>query len=289
MPDLQIVQTTAAGAAFARAAHRLLDGDPKVFDDPLAAVLLGPDVETAIDYMTTMGTPETQAGSRALIVGRARYVEDRLAAAVARGVRQYVILGAGLDSFAHRDRLGTRVFEVDLPELQAWKRKRYAACGLKTPDTLVYVPTDFESESAVDALRRSAFDFGQPSFVAWAGVVPYLTAEAIDATLAAIASFQAGTELVLSYVTPPRLWDPLDRLVAEFIIPSAESLGEPIRSFHQPEDIAAVLDGHGFADLTHFGPHEAALQPYYRNRTDLIRPCGFERCIAATIPLRAES
>ena len=281
MKDDQTLQTTAAGAALARAEHCLLDGDPKVFDDPLAAVLVGPGADAAIAIMATLGTPKMRGGIRSVIVGRSRYVEDRLAVAVHRGVRQYVILGAGLDSFAHRNQLGVRVFEVDLPALQNWKRERCAASGLEHPNTLVYVPADFESESVTDALLRSSFDFNQTSFVSWVGVTPYLTAGAIDSTLAAIASLKAGTELVLSFVTPSQMWGPLDRQVAEFIIPSAAGLGEPIRSFYASNEISAVLDTHGFTSHQHYGPQEAAAQLYFQGRTDLCRPQGFERYVSA--------
>ncbi|MFN2640915.1 MAG: class I SAM-dependent methyltransferase [Actinomycetota bacterium] len=276
-----VVINTATGAALTREAHRMLDAHPRIFDDPFAARLLDPGVEEVIQLMESMGTPEATAAVRCMVVGRSRYVEDRLARAVQRGVRQYVILGAGLDSFAYRNDFGVKVFELDLPQLLKWKREKTARAKLDHPAELNYVPIDFESESVMDALRRSHYDVNDPGFLSWVGVTPYLSPEAIESTLRSLASLAIGSEVVLSYCVPSGMWSSLDRALADFAIPAAESRGEPVRTFFTPKRIQEILASLGFKQVQHFGPEEAADLPEFQKREDLIRPQGFERYVAS--------
>src|SRR5579872_5249364 len=177
---------TARGAAAHRAVHQLLEGG-KIFADPLAVAILGEDPDTMIREAEE--DPPRRA-MRLFIASRSRFAEDRVAEAVDRGVRQLVTLGAGLDTFGlrnpHRDK-GLRVFEVDHPATQAWKRERIAAT-IADPPALNFVAVDFEKQSFVDELIKAGFDAQAPAFFMWLGVTPYLTREAIAATLRAVAA-----------------------------------------------------------------------------------------------------
>jgi methyltransferase (TIGR00027 family) len=279
--DDEVVRNTATGAAFTREAHRILDEPPWIFDDPFAARFLDPGVEDVIRVWESMASPEAIAGIRSMIVGRARYVEDRLTLAARRGVRQYVILGAGLDSFAYRNNLGVDVYELDLASVQEWKRQKAESAGLVARGTLVHVPIDFENESCIDVLRRTTFDLDTPSFASWVGVTPYLTHQSIAATLRSLASLGEGSEIVLSYVVPREMWDPSDKALADSAIPAAESRGEPVRTFYRPNEIERLLIASGLSVLEHFGRDEAARLPLFHGRKDRIQPQGFERYVSA--------
>ncbi len=189
---------TALGAATHRAAHQVLEGG-SIFRDPLACTILGrPPDEVAREA----SADPARRPLRLLIAARSRFAEDALADAVARGVRQAVVLGAGLDTLAlRRPGDGVRVFEVDHPATQAFKRERLAAAGLAVPDALIFAPVDFEREDLAAGLARAGFDAGAPAFFAWLGVVPYLTPAAVAGTLACIAAIP-GAEVVFDYVVP---------------------------------------------------------------------------------------
>jgi methyltransferase (TIGR00027 family) len=170
MSDLSPVTRTALGAAIMRAAHLLQDGEPKIFNDTLAQRLLGLSDEEVIRSRARMPM------STSTWVLRSRYTEDRLADAVAHGITQYLILGAGLDTFAYRASgpvLGLRVFEVDTPELQAWKRERLETSHIAVPATCTFIPCDFHAQSLAEAIARSRFDPAEATFVAWLGVTVY--------------------------------------------------------------------------------------------------------------------
>ena len=181
-------------AALHRAAHQLLDR-PLVFADDVVLRLIGPELVATI-------TPDwaDQAAVRRLratIALRSRYAEDRLADAVRRGVGQYLVLGAGLDSFAYRNPFpALRIFEVDHPASQAAKRRLLADAGIALPPTLTFVPVDFERERLIDALVRGGVDTSAQVFVSWLGVTVYLTREAVLETLAAVATLPAGSAIV---------------------------------------------------------------------------------------------
>src|ERR1700686_1320542 len=173
---------TAHRVAIRRAAHQLLD-QPRVLDDPLALRIIGSEAEEAL----RSDPKEDHAfsrGFRAFMAARSRYAEDELAHAVAHGVRQYVVLGAGLDTFAYRNpHPGLRVFEVDHPDTQEWKREQLLAAGIAVPSALSFVPIDFERQTLADGLARAGFGAGDAAFFSWLGVTPYLTREACRTTL----------------------------------------------------------------------------------------------------------
>ncbi len=191
---------------------------------------------------------------RLFIAARSRFAEDSLAAAVARGVTQAVVLGAGLDTLAlrhpHRD---LRVFEVDHPATQAWKRARLAAAGLDMPASLTLAPVDFEHGTLAVGLAQAGFDAGAPAFFAWLGVVPYLTTEAVIATLAFIASVPSA-EVVFDYSVPRALLTPARGARAEAMGARVAAAGEPWLSHFDPAALAEQLRALGFADVEDLGP-----------------------------------
>ena len=176
---------TAEGIALMRAVHLSIDGDPKIFADPLAASFLGPELATALKTTPQMFQTPALRSLRAVFVVRHRYAEDELAKALARGVSQYVILGAGLDSFAYRRpdlRQTLHVYEVDHPATQQWKRQRLTDLGIAIPDNLTFIPIDFEVQTLAEGLAASTFRHDEPAFFSWLGVTQYLTANAVFST-----------------------------------------------------------------------------------------------------------
>ena len=188
----------------------------------------------------------SRRGMRLFVVSRSRFSEQALAASVARGARQVVVLGAGLDTFALRNPFpDVRVFEVDFPATQAWKRERLREAGLALPDTLTFAPVDFERESLADGLVRAGFRCDQPAFFQWLGVVPYLTREAISSTLDFIAGIP-DSAVVLDYTEPFDNYSPERRASLMAVAEHAAARGEPWLSFFDPPELAAILRDKGF-------------------------------------------
>jgi len=263
--------TTAEGAARLRAAHQLLDR-PLVLDDPIVLRLLEPAVLEALRAdPEPLETPALRA-LRAGIALRSRYAEDCLAEAVLRGTRQYVVLGAGLDSFAYRARpTDLQVFEVDHPKTQCWKRERLQAARIDLPASLTFVPVDFEHDALPAALAAAGFDATAPAFVSWLGVTVYLTREAVLDTLAWAASLAPGSEIVFTYVVPVASLGAGSRAALGTMADHAAALGEPWRTYFEPAALAAELRRHGFRHLEDVGPEEAFAR-YFRGRRDGLRP-----------------
>jgi methyltransferase (TIGR00027 family) len=219
---------------------------PPVLDDPIAVRLVGPgfarDMERA--------QHKVARDFRAFMAVRSRFVEDQLAAAVGHGVTQYVVLGAGLDTFAWRNPFaGLRVFEVDFPATQAWKREMVDQAGLDPPAGLTFVPLDFEHKTLAAGLSEAGFDGGKPAFFGWLGVVPYLTMEAFRATLADIARMPAGSGVGFDYGLSPAVLGPKRRLALQALSDRVASAGEPFRLLFTPEDVERELRGAGFARI----------------------------------------
>ncbi len=220
---------TAIGAAGHRAAHQALEGG-FFFADPLAAPILGPDARAEIARAKAQ---PARRGLRLFIALRSRFAEDAAHRAIARGVRQIVVLGAGLDTFAYRLAApqDLRVFEVDHPATQGEKRRRLAAAAIAEPAHVVYVGCDFERQGFVEALAAAGFDLRRPSFVFWLGVTAYLTPEAVMATLAAVAGLPGGAEIVFDYVVPPEAIDrDTARAAHEELARQVAAAGEPLRA-----------------------------------------------------------
>jgi len=269
---------TALGAALYRAAHQIVDAPP-VFVDPLALRIVGHEAEQAIRADGVRQAMAESAPLRAFIAARSRFAEDRLMAA--RSMGQYVLLGAGLDTFAYRanGQFAGTVFEVDHPATQAWKREMLAAAGIAIPETAVFAPIDFERERLDEALSRAGFDAGAPAFFAWLGVVPYLTREAVMATLAFVAG-NANNEIVFEYVEPESRWagsPGLSRLAQ-----AAAAAGEPLRSGFEPEALARDMRALGFSLMRDLGRDELNAQ-YFQDRADGLQLRGRAHLIHARV------
>ncbi|MEV4759768.1 SAM-dependent methyltransferase [Micromonospora sp. NPDC049559] len=272
---------TALTAAAARAAHPIVDAEPLIFTDPLAARLLGERAEELIAYHRRRGDHPVLAGARTQVTLRSRYAEERVADALDRGVTQYVILGAGLDSFGYRSPLADRlrVFEVDHSASQRWKRDRLADAGIPVPGTVHLVPVDFETDALTERLADGGFDPSRPAVVSWLGVTLYLTRAAIDATLAEVCRWAPGTEIVLDYPLSPELRDAAGRAYAEAVAGFAAERGEPWRSVFTPGDLAALLARHGFTVVEQ--AHQRDLGPW--DRADALRPAELSVLVHARL------
>lgn len=272
---------TARGVAALRAAHQLIDAKPPILDDPVIVKLLGPEIEARIRSETVDNDPPLARGLRSHVVLRSRYAEDALRDGVSRGVRQYVLLGAGFDTFAYRQPEWARaltIVEVDQPWSQAEKRKLLESGGVTVPSNVRFADVDFEKETLAEGLRRCDVDFTQPTFFSWLGVTMYLTREAIDSVLATVASFPKGSEIVLTFAQPPEPDDPSGRFFAE----RAAMLGEPWISYFSTEELEAVLRSHGFSDVE-FLTRDAAIRQYYADRQDDLLPPRRVSIVSATV------
>jgi methyltransferase (TIGR00027 family) len=269
--------------AVARALHREVPR-PGVIDGYLAVGWAGRGGAALRERLRAeLPHPFLVAFSRWMCV-RARFPEDIVQQAAADGVRQYVILGAGLDSFACRrhdllDRL--RVFEVDHPASQRWKRRRLAELGVDSPTGLVFTPVDFERQTLREGLAEAGFDFRQLAVFSWVGVTMYLTLDAINATLAMMAGCRPGTRVVLTYNQPQAALAGTTAQIAATFAGIAAEIGEPFVSRFLPGEIDQLLREHGFGEIAGFGPHEAR-ETYFQGRTD-IDIAGAQRLIAATV------
>jgi methyltransferase (TIGR00027 family) len=257
---------TARRVAIRRAAHQLLD-HPRVLDDPLALRIIGAD---AAEELRT-NPKEHHAFSRAFrafMAARSRYAEDEVACAVARGVRQYVVLGAGLDTFAYRNpHAGLRVFEVDHPATQAWKREQLEAAGIAIPAALTFVPIDFERQTLAEGLGQSGFDLSAAAFFSWLGVTPYLTRDACMSTLGWVAKMPAGSGVVFDFAVDPALLNAGQRQALDALSERVARYGEPFQLFFDPENLRNELRGMGF-QRTEFLQGEELNARYFKDRED---------------------
>jgi methyltransferase (TIGR00027 family) len=260
---------TAQRVALRRAAHQLFD-HPPVFEDPLAIAILGQEPAARLESGDTSEAGGSQH-LRAFMAARSRYAEDELALAVAHGAIQYVVLGAGLDTFAYRnDFPGLRVYEVDHPATQTWKRKQLNEAGIPIPSSLVFVPTDFEEQSLGSVLESSGFQTSELSFFSWLGVTPYLTAEAAMATLAFIGSLPAHSGVVFDYAIERSSLDLTEQMAMDALASRVARAGEPFRLFLNPNALKRMLTVAGFHEIEDLGPAEIDHR-YFSGRTDGLR------------------
>ncbi|HKF20869.1 MAG TPA: class I SAM-dependent methyltransferase [Candidatus Angelobacter sp.] len=267
MHDRQVAapDNTAVRVALWRALHVEVDSPPHVFEDQVGLKLVAPDDEwRSRPDMSPFTRP-----FRASIVARARFIEDLVAEQAARGVGQYVILGAGLDTFAQRrPEFASRllVFEIDQPSAQAWKRQRLVDLGLGIPSFLRFVPVDFEAGNAWwERLAESGFDSGLPAVVASTGVSMYLTKDTIVAALA------PGSTVAMSFMLPIELVDREVRPAVERAAAGARANGTPFISFFTPTEMLTLARGSGFREVRHVSAATLA-QRYFAGRTDGLRP-----------------
>jgi methyltransferase (TIGR00027 family) len=261
---------TALGAATHRAAHQILERG-YIFSDSLAISILGRSAEE----IAAEAADPTKIRMRLFIAVRTRFTEDALSTALDRSVRQIVVLGAGLDTYAYRQpiREGVRIFEVDHPATQAWKRERLAAASIAIPAALTYAPIDFERETLGEGLANAGFDSAQPTFFTWLGVVPYLTENAVSATLEFIAGLKNGAHVVFDYSDPPDTLAPQDKREYDIRAQRVESFGEKWISFFDPAPLHTKLAALGFNEIEDLGPPEI-LSRYFPNSATVRREKG---------------
>src|SRR6202167_2504070 len=238
---------TALMIARQRAAHQLLDHG-SILNDPFAMKILREDENAVLQYATAHPTASI---GRLFTAARSRIAEDALSKAVESGIQQIVILGAGLDTFALRnphDAQQLRIYEVDHPATQAWKRQRLAEGQIALPPWLILVPVDFERDDVGEKLVAAGFQQNSPAFFTWLGVVPYLTQDAIGRTLDYMSSIQ-NSEVVFDYLEPPEAFSEELRQLEKARAEQFEKIGERSNSRFEPAGIAAILRSHGFCDL----------------------------------------
>jgi methyltransferase (TIGR00027 family) len=273
---------TAMLAALARGLLRMEAAPPWVLDDALALVLIGPVWQDLRARISALFPADVVMEIVAAACTRSRYAEDQLADG---GFSQYVILGAGLDSFSWRrpDLLRSlTVFEVDHPASQAWKLGRVTELGLPLSDSQVFVPVDLEAEPLQQALRAAGFDWDQPTLFSWTGVAPYLTAQAIESTLRTIARAAAGSQVVFSYRAEDGVLDDIGHEFVRIYVPLAASLGEPVQPGWPVIEIERLVSRCGLNIVDH--PARADLeQRYFAGRADGLRPFTAETLLTARV------
>ena len=265
---------TAEVVTIQQALHQTLDAAPKILDDPIAPLL----IDTAGEiYQATMAFNEAASRLvkwpfRTIFNMRSRYTEDCLAESLDRGVHQYVILGAGLDTFAYRQpkwARALRIYEVDHPASQEFKRARLAAAQLTVPENLVFAPIDFETTSLREGLTAARLDFGAKTFLSLLGVTQYLTAPAIDELFQFERSLPPGSEIVFEIIVPDDLMPANEVTVFAAAASSAAQRGEPWLTRLRPIELQSKLTGLGFAQVTHLAP-DSANERYFRGRSDAL-------------------
>lgn len=284
MPDPQLAapDSTAVRTALWRAMHVQVDPPPHVFEDEIGLKIAAPDEgwRNRQDMH-----PQWTRRFRAAIVARARFVEDLVVEQAGRGVGQYVILGAGLDTFAQRKpelAFRLRVSEVDRPGPQEWKRKRLSELGFGVPESLRLVPVDFEAGASWwDRLVGAGFDASKPAVVASTGVTMYLTRDAIAATLRQVATLAAGSIFAMTFMWPIDLLEPEDRQAFEWAQKGAAASGTPFATVFAPAEMLALAREVGFNDAQHVSGATLA-QRHFAGRSDALRPSSGEDFLIAT-------
>lgn len=232
-----------------RAAHQLFDR-PLIFEDPLALRILSDEAAARVRGETEGEQTAWARGFRLFMATRSRFAEEELARSVEQGVRQYVVLGAGLDTFAYRNPFADlRVFEVDHPDTQAWKRERLRHGGIAVPESMRFAPVDFERDTLAHGLEAVGFRGEEPAFFSWLGVVPYLTREAAFATLRFIAGMPRGSGVVFDYSIPREMMTENERRAFDALAERVARVGEPFRLFFDPAQLEVELRTPGFSEV----------------------------------------
>jgi methyltransferase (TIGR00027 family) len=249
----QIASRTALATAYLRAAHQILDAGPLILNDPVALILLGPEAENRIrDAVDRYMTPEAKA-LRSHVVLRSRYAEDRLESSIERGVSQYIIVGAGFDTFAIRQPAWAahlRIIQVDHPDTQHLKRTKISDAGIAVPGNVVFAGINFEKESLEEGLIRNGVRSDETTFFSWLGVTMYLTEPAIDSTLKCMAKHPSGSEAVITFRQQPSARSSASSQIADFV----SEAGEPFMSYFTPENFRAKLLEAGFVKAEFLTP-----------------------------------
>jgi methyltransferase (TIGR00027 family) len=261
---------TAQRVAVRRAAHQLIDR-PLIFEDPFAMRIIGPDAAAATE---AKAEGRVSSAFRAFMAVRSRYAEDELRCAVERGVRQYVVLGAGLDTFAWRNPYSDlRVFEADFPATQHWKKQRVANVGMGMPESLTFAPVDFESQTLAEGLQAAGFREDQAAYFSWLGVTMYLTPEAFESTVRFIGGLPRGSGVTFDYAVERSELGLMERMALDRLGKKVAAIGEPFQLFFTREQLAATMRQCGFQDLEDMGREELNAR-YLRDRADGLRVRG---------------
>lgn len=280
-PKIVGPEHTAVRVALWRALHVQLDMKPHIISDEIGEKLVG---ETNWKSRPDMN-PDFSKGMRASIVGRARFIEDLVEAQVKKGAKQYVILGAGLDTFAQRRpdvASKLNIFEVDQPGPQQWKKNRLVETGFPIPKWLHFVPVDFESgESWWDKLIAMGFDPKKPTVVVSTGVSMYLSKEANEATLKQLSQLGPGSTFAMTFMLSLELLDPAERSIMEFVMKKAAESKTPFVSLFTPSEIVAMAKGSGFKKVEHVSANDI-FQRYFASRTDGLRAGNAEAFLVAS-------
>jgi methyltransferase (TIGR00027 family) len=270
---------TAVRTALWRALHVQVDAKPYVIEDEVGLKLVAPED----DWQERPDMKYTKR-LRASIVARARFVEDLIIEQSKKGIDQYIILGAGLDTFAQRRPAiasKLQIYEIDQPDTLAWKQQRLSELGLGVPDYLHFVPVDFELSSWWEELLKAGLDINKPAVIACTGVTLYLTKEAIIATLEQIATLAPGSKLAMTFYLPIELLDDEDKPMQEMAEKGARASGTPFVSFFAPDQVLIMVKNAGFKDAKTISTRDME-QSYFKNRTDGLLPASGEIFLLAT-------
>jgi methyltransferase (TIGR00027 family) len=266
---------TAFRVALRRAVHQVTDR-PVVLEDPVAIAILGPRGAAELDSEIARSNHSFSRSLRAFVAVRSRYAEDELGKAVARGVKQYVVLGAGLDTFSYRNifaAVGLRVFEVDHPATQGWKRRLLQAANIGVPAETTLVPVDFERQQLPDALESAGFSPAEGAFFSWLGVTPYLTEIAFKNTLAFIAAIRPQSAVVFDYAVARSGLSFLERVALDALSTRVAKAGEPFQLFFEPAKLSELLRQFGFSQIEDLSAEQINAR-YFAQRGDGLRVKG---------------
>jgi methyltransferase (TIGR00027 family) len=277
-----IASRSALRVAQLRAAHQLLD-EPLAFPDPVALPILGPEMEAEVRENPFQFNEPFPRGMRAAVVLRSLHAEDGLAQAVQAGVTQYVVLGAGLDTFAYRSpHAGLQTYEVDHASTQEWKKGLLSQAGIAIPDSMQFVAVDFEQDKLLDRLRQAGFDQSRPACFSWLGVALYLTREAVLDTLRAVASLPKGSSITFDYLIADSMLNPIEKVIREFMAQSFAAQGEPWVTHFEPEELRQELEKLGFSKTEDTTPAELNARHLAR-RKDGLQAGNGARLMRATV------
>jgi methyltransferase (TIGR00027 family) len=271
---------TALRAALWRALHVMIDDKPHVIEDKIGYELIKPEK----DWQERPDMKYTKR-LRASIVARARFIDDVAKEEIEKGVKQYVLLGAGLDTFVQRNTaisLQVDIYEIDQPEMLAWKEEKLIENGDKIHDNLHFVPVDFENSSWWDELLEKGFDANLPTFLSCTGVTLYLTKDAINDTLKKIASLASGSTIAIAFYLPLEQLDEKDKPLLEMAIKGAAASGTPFVSFFSVEEIVKLADEIGLKDIQTVSTKDMT-ERYFKNRADDLVPASGEFFLVARI------
>ena len=275
---------TAISSAVMRAVHQIRDAEPKILTDNVSVGLVEGSTEEEI-LVQDRSQLDLFSALRAGLVLSSRFAEDQLERAVAAGIEQYVVLGAGLETFAFRQPAWARkirIIEIDNPPTLEFKRERLAARSIHIPSNVEFCPIDFEHSTLSDGLAGVTFDLSRPSFFSWLSVTQYLTESSIEATLRFILRMPSPTQIVFTFVPPDECLAPSTLPSLHFLADMAAAVGEPWITRFRPEHWKDWLLKLGFSSVFHLTT-QLANDRYFMGRTDALKASDDAQLIHATV------